>query len=237
MTDRFPTSAVLLAAGLGTRMLPLTADRPKPLIAVNGKTLLDHVLEDLSAEGINQFAINAHYLAGQIEAHVSNLVCEKPDAQFALSKEPKTLLDTGGGAKKAARLISGDPVLIANTDAFWPTGSDTPIKRLAEQYQAQVGLTLLCVLPSRATGFRRSHDFCLAPDKKITLDRGAPVIYTGVMLAPRQMLMDYPTDIFSTNDLMTKAREEGTLHGVLLNAPWHHVGDPEGLREAEAVSA
>lgn len=235
MHNRFITSAVLLAAGLGTRMQPLTADRPKPLIEVAGKALIDHMIAALEAEGVSQFAINAHYFPEQIEAHISGLVTEKPYIQFALSKEPKRLLDTGGGAKKAMRLISGDPVLVANTDAFWPTGIDTPLQRLAAQYSESPGLTLLCVLPMHATGFRRSHDFCLAPDKTITLDRGAPIIYTGVMLVPRQMLSDYPAEIFSTNDLMTIAREEGTLRGVLLNAPWHHVGDPDGLKEAEAA--
>lgn len=232
MTNRFITSAILLAAGLGTRMQPITATRPKPLIEVNGKALIDHVIDNLSAEGINQFAVNTHYMQTHIEAHLTKLAHEWPDKQFALSPEPKTLLGTGGGAKKAMKLIGGDPLLITNTDAFWPLGADTPIARLAAQYQVHQGITLLCAPPMRATDFRRSHDFCLAPDKKITSDRGAPVIYTGVALMPRHLLEQYPAQIFSTHDLMMAAKEQGNLHGVLLNAVWHHVGDPAAIAEA-----
>ena len=237
MDKRFTPDIILLAAGFGKRMMPLTSTTPKPLVKVGGEALLDRVIANCMAEGCTNFAINAHYLFDQMVAHISDLQTRFPNAQLHLSEERETLLDTGGGAKKALGLVKSDPILVMNTDAFWPAGSDTPIARMQAEYANGAEIVLLCAHPARAAGFRRSHDFCLAPDKKITNDRGAPVIYTGAALISRAVFDNVPEGPFSLLDLLYAAEERGTLHGVLLNAPWLHVGDPEALAEAEAILA
>jgi len=226
---------IVLAAGFGRRMLPLTETTPKPLLEAGRRPLIDHVISNCMAEGCNRFAINAHYHADQIAAHVEKLQRRFPLAEFQLSEEPGAPLDTGGGAKKALSLLDSDPVLIANADAFWPTGDDKPLQRMQHQFAGDADIVLLCAHPGRATGFRRSHDFCLAPDKKITNDRGMPVIYAGVALIGRALFADTPEGPFSLLDLFYKALEEGRLHGVLLDAPWLHAGDPEALAEIDAM--
>lgn len=235
MSDRFTHSAILLAAGLGTRMAPLTDSRPKPLIPVLGAPLIDRVVANCLSEGITQFAVNAHYLAEQVAAHITAGPVRFPGAKFRLSDEREELLGTGGGVKKALKLIEGDPFFVLNTDAIWPQNADTPLERMREVFaQGEADAVLLCAHPARAYGFRRSHDFCLAPDKTITNDRGVPVIYAGAALLKRSLFADTPDGPFSLYDIMMKAQEAGRLQGVMLNAAWLHVGDPQGLKDAEA---
>lgn len=235
MDDRFPPDVILLAAGLGRRMLPFTAKTPKPLIKVGGEALIDRVVANCLAEGCTNFAINTHHHLDKLAAHVDALQARFPQAHFTLSKEQDILLDTGGGAKKAMGLLKSDPVLVLNTDTFWPANSDTPLQRLQAKFAEGADIVLLCATPARAIGFRRSHDFCLAPDKHITADRGMPVIYAGTAMLSRAVLDNAPQGPFSLLDLFYEALEKGTLHGVLLDAPWLHVGDPEAIKEAEIV--
>ncbi len=235
MNETKNPDVIVLAAGFGRRMLPLTETTPKPLLEAGRRPLIDHVISNCMAEGCNRFAINAHYHADQIAAHVTQLQRRFPFAEFQLSEEPDQPLDTGGGVKKALALLDSDPVLIANADAFWPTGDDKPLARLQQQFSKESDIVLLCAHPARALGFRRSHDFCLAPDKKITNDRGMPVIYTGVALIRRSLFADTPDGPFSLVDLFYKAGDLGRLHGVLLNAPWLHAGDPEALDEIDTM--
>lgn len=230
---RFPEPVILLAAGLGTRMAPLTLTTPKPLVPVANIALIDHVIRCFSCEGANQFAINAHHLLEQMATHISRLPNKFPDAKFALSPEPDQLRDTGGGAKQALELVEGDPVFVANTDAFWKIGADKPLNRMRAQHDRAGGIVLLCAHPTRATGFRRSHDFCLAPDAKVTNDRGVPVIYTGVALFDRQEFDGTPETPFSFADILFAALDKGQLTGVMLDTPWMHVGDPAAIAEAE----
>jgi len=226
MQTRFPPAAILLAAGLGTRLRPLTETRPLPLI--------ERVVAPLAAEGVSRFAVNAHYRAEQMTAAVSALPVRFPGCRFALSHEDEMPLGTGGGARKALDLVEGDPVLVSNTDSFWRREDDAPLERMARRLdQTPDAIVLLCAHPARAHGFGRSHDFCLDPRGTITLDAGLPVIYAGLALLGRRWLADGPEDPFSMLQLFERAEEEGRLRGVLLNAPWFHVGDPEGLAEAE----
>jgi MurNAc alpha-1-phosphate uridylyltransferase len=238
MTESFHPDVMLLAAGLGTRMLPLTARMPKPLLKVGGKALIDRTVDAALAEGVTRFVVNAHYIADLVAAHVAGLEAEHPEAQFRISLERANPLDTGGGVKKALPQLGTDPFLVMNTDAFWPAGSDAPVDRMLQRYGNEgAEIVLLCAYPARATGFARSHDFCLDPRGIITYDSGAPVIYAGVALMSPAVFEDTPDKPFSLNLLFERALEKGSLRGVLLNAPWLHVGDPKALAAAEAFLA
>lgn len=226
-TIRFP-DVMLLAAGLGTRLRPITETIPKPLVPVAGVPLIERIVSNARAEGAKRFVANAHYRADQILAHFGGLI--------KVSREDE-LLGTGGGVKRALPMLHSDPILVMNTDAFWPAGSDTPLARMLARYNDDAEIVLLCVHPRNSTGFARSHDFCLDPQGRITRDYGAPVIYGGVALLGKELFADTPDGPFSLNDLFEAALERETLMGVALNAPWFHVGDPQALADAESQLA
>ena len=227
-TIRFP-DVMLLAAGLGTRLRPTTETVPKPLIPVAGIPLIERVMANARAEGAKRFVANAHYLGEQLLVHFAG--------GLKISRE-EVLLGTGGGVKYALPMLHADPFFVMNTDAFWPAGSDAPLGRMITKFeQGEAEIVLLCVHPGRATGFARSHDFCLDPFGRVTRDYGAPVIYGGVALVAKSVFADSPHGAFSFYPLIEAALERETLFGVALNAPWHHVGDAKGLAEAEAALA
>ena len=229
--SRFP-DVMLLAAGLGTRLRPLTVSIPKPLVPVAGVKLIDRVIDNAQAEGATRFVINIHHHPDQMLAHMETLRAQ--GLNIAVSDERETLLDTGGGVRKALPLLEDDPILVMNTDAFWIAGADRPIARMLERMTPETEIMLLCVQPRRAIGFRRSHDFCLDPRGTITTDTGAPVIYAGVAVIRRACLEAEGDGTFSLNRVFETVLHRGTLGGVVLDAPWLHVGDPEALRQAEA---
>ncbi|ODT69362.1 MAG: hypothetical protein ABS75_16760 [Pelagibacterium sp. SCN 63-23] len=220
---RFP-DVMLLAAGLGTRMRPLTDIMPKPLLPVAGKPLIERVMANARAEGARRFVANAHYRADQVLAHFGGLL--------KVNREPE-LLGTGGGVRDALPMLASDPFFVMNTDAFWPEGSDRPLARMLGRYDGTDAAVLLCAQPARATGFARSHDFCLDPHGRVTRDYGAPVIYAGVALLGRALFAEAPAGAFSLNHIFEAALEREHLKGVMLDAPWYHVGTPEALAEAE----
>ena len=221
---RFP-HVMLLAAGLGTRLRPITDTIPKPLVPVAGVPLIERIMGNAKAEGAQRFIANAHHHADQILAHFGGLL--------KVSREDE-LLGTGGGVKRALPMLHSDPILVMNTDAFWPSGSDAPIGRMIARYRDEAEMVLLCVHPRDASGFsRRSHDFCLSPQGLITRDYGAPVIYGGVALMGKKLFEGTPDGAFSLFDLFESCLERETLFGVALDAPWFHVGDAIALAEAE----
>ena len=223
---RFP-EVMLLAAGLGTRLRPLTDTRPKALVPVAGVPLIDRVIAAARAEGANRFAVNAFAHADQLLAHFAG------HPHFAMLRET-TLLGIGGGIRNALPVLAGDAILAMNTDAFWLPGADTPLARLLDRHsQHDAAMTLLCVHPARAVGFVRSHDFCLDPRGRVTPDTGAPVIYTGVALLARRLFDAAPPGAFPFSWLLDRAAAAGPLAGVALAAPWFHVGDAAGLAAAE----
>ena len=228
---RLKPDVMLLAAGYGKRMLPLTETTPKPLLKVAGTALLDRVLANARDEDLDRFVLNAHHLSAQMQEAAR-------ERGIAVSVEPE-LLNTGGGVKLALGLLESDPILVMNTDAFWPQGADAPIGRMLDLFaEKRPDMVLLCIQPHRAHGFHRSHDFCLDPLGQITLDYGAPVIYAGVALMGKGLFEDTPDGAFSLNRLFEAALEREGLKGVVLDAPWFHVGDPEALAAAErALSA
>lgn len=220
---RFP-DVMLLAAGLGTRLRPVTETLPKPLVPVAGVPLIERIMANARAEGATRFVANAHYRADQLLAHFGGLLKVNREAE---------LLGTGGGVKAALPMLHSDPFFVMNTDAFWPAGSDAPLQRMQARHAETDDIVLLCVQPHRASGFGRSHDFCLDPMGRITLDYGAPVIYAGVALMGRSLFDETPDGAFSLNRLFEAALERESLKGVVLDAPWFHVGDPEALAAAE----
>ena len=222
-TARFP-DVMLLAAGLGTRLRPLTEAMPKPLVPVAGVPLIERIMDNAKAEGAKRFTANAHYRADQLLAHFGGLL--------KVSREDE-LLGTGGGVKRALPMLHSDPFFIMNTDAFWPAGSDAPLARMLVRYRDEAEIVLLCVHPRDASGFDRSHDFCLSPQGAVTRDYGAPVIYGGVALVTKALFAGTPDGAWSLTEIFEKALERETLYGVALDAPWFHVGDPKALAEAE----
>ena len=229
---------MLLAAGLGTRMRPLTDSVPKPLIEVCGRALLERVATAAAGEGCRHFVVNVHHLADRMERGLDALRGAHLDWDVAVSDERAQRLESGGGTRKALPLLPGDPILVMNTDSFWRTAADRPLARMAAAFDGGgVDAMLLCAQPHRALGFRRSHDFCLAPNGAITLDQGAPVIYAGVALLSRRLFDETPEGPFSLNLLFEAALGRERLGGVVLDAPWYHVGDPQALAQTEAALA
>lgn len=230
---------MLLAAGLGTRMRPLSFKTPKALIEVAGKPLIDHAIDAALAEGCTRFVVNTFYKAEQIAAHIERLAGALPDLSFAVSPEKDRLLDTGGGLKKALPLLAGDPVLALNTDTFWLAHADRPISRMLETYgQGEADIVLLCVEPEKAFGLRKGPDFLIAADGTLSQKIGRPVVYAGAALIGRDVAATGPDVPFSLYRHFLAAAERGRLRGVMIAAPWFHVGDPEAIaRTEQAIGA
>lgn len=223
---RFP-DVMLLAAGLGSRLRPITDTLPKPLVPVAGIPLIERIIQNARAEGATRFAANAHYRADQLLAHFGGLL--------KVNREDE-LLGTGGGVKAALPMLHSDPFFVMNTDAFWAKGSDQPLGRMLARYE-DGDVVLLCAQPRRASGFARSHDFCLDPRGMVTRDYGAPIVYAGVALLGKSWFTDTPDGAFSLSVLFDRALDTERLKGVVLDADWFHVGDPAGLAAAEAALA
>lgn len=230
---------MLMAAGLGTRMRPLTFDAPKALINVAGKSLIDHVIDAAIAEGCTRFVVNAHHKAEQITAHMARLSAALPDFSFTVSLEADRLLDTGGGLRKALPLLESDPILTLNTDSFWLPGSDRPIARLSDAYaKGDADVVLLCVAPDKASGFRKGADYLMAADGTLSKTEGRPVVYAGAAMISRDLADQGPDIAFSLYRHFETARENGRLKGVVIETRWFHVGDPQALdRTAQDIGA
>ena len=227
---------MILAAGLGLRLRPLTETRPKPLIEVAGRTMLDRALDHLVAAGIGSAVVNCHYLAEQIEAHLAGR--DRP--AIRLSRE-EVLLETGGGIAKALPNLGPDPFYAANADIIWSDGATPALLRLADHWDASTMDALLLVHPTeRAFGYDGAGDF--ARDKDGRLSRrgnaaSAPYVFTGVQLLHPGLFDGAPAGAFSMNVLYDKALAAGRLHGVVHDGEWYHVGTPEALSEADALLA
>lgn len=230
---------LLLAAGLGTRMRPITFEKPKALVEVAGKPLIDHVIDAALAEGCTRFAVNAHHKAEQIERHIEALAGAMPEFQFSVSREKDRLLDTGGGLRNALALLGSDPVFSLNTDSFWLAGADRPLTRMYDRFEAgDADIVLLCVPPENATGFTKGADFMLGPGGALTANIGRPVVYAGAALIKRGMAQQGPAVPFSLYRHFAAARDAGRLKGVVIETQWYHVGDPAAIaRTEQAIGA
>jgi N-acetyl-alpha-D-muramate 1-phosphate uridylyltransferase len=231
-----PHTAMIMAAGLGKRMRPLTATRPKPLIKVSGKALLDHVLDKLRVAGVKNVVVNVHYLADALEAH---LATRAHGLHVAISDERQLLMETGGGLVKAAPLIDCDPFLALNSDNLWIDGPADTIKLLACQWDdAKMDALLLLVPQARALGHKGLGDFHMDRAGRIRRrerSHVAPFVFTGVQIASKRLLRDAPDGPFSTNILWDRAIEEGRAFGAVHQGLWFDVGTPQSIPFTEAA--
>ena len=233
---KVPATAMIMAAGLGKRMRPLTATKPKPLIEVNGKPLLDHVLEKLRVAGVKKVVVNVHYLADALEAH---LATRPHGLEVAISDERGLLLETGGGLVKAAPLIDCDPFIALNSDNLWIDGPADTIKLLASQWNDEKMDALLLLVPqARALNHRGMGDFHMDRAGRIRRRQRshvAPFVFTGIQIASKRLLRDAPDGPFSTNILWDRAIEEGRAFGAVHQGLWFDVGTPQSIPMTEAA--
>lgn len=231
--NRVPETAFLLAAGLGTRMRPLTDTTPKPLLSVAGKPMLDHLIDALEEAGVRRAVVNVHWLADQMESHLSG-----PKAlEIVISDERDELLETGGALAKARGLLGDDPVLVLNTDAMWGPCDAEPIRALADAYDpACMDELLLLADTGRQLGYRSAGDFFRGEDGALSR-RGsadsAPWAYAGMRIADPAKFDGLPIEKFSANRIWEPMIEARRLHGLPLDRFWLHVGDPQALKDAE----
>jgi len=226
---------MVLAAGFGERMRPLTEKLPKPLVAVAGKPLLDHVLDRLADSGVERAVVNVHYLADMIERHVQGRTRPK----VAISDEREKLLDTGGGVVKALPLIGAAPFFHINSDTIWIDGVRPNLERLAAAFDPARMDALLLLAPSAGSiGYSGRGDFLMDPDGRLTR-RGerevAPFVYAGAAILRPELFRSAPAGAFPLTRLFSRAEEQGRLFGLRLEGVWMHVGTPDAIALAEAA--
>ncbi len=233
-----PKKAMVLAAGLGTRMRPLTDQMPKPLIKVSGKTLLDHGLDALEKAGVEEAVVNVHYLADQIEEHVAH---REGDMQITISDERSELLDSGGGIAKALPLLGDEPFYLLNADSFWIEGFKPNLARMAEFWDAdEMDILLLLSGMATAIGFGARGDFTMDPDGRLERRaelKIAPFAYAGAAILKPDIFRDGSQGAFSLNRQFDQALETGRLFGLRLEGLWLHVGTPDAIHAAEDAIA
>jgi MurNAc alpha-1-phosphate uridylyltransferase len=228
------TAAMIMGAGLGTRMRPLTDDRPKPLVLVGGKTLIDHSIDRLVAAGVTRIVVNLHYKAQMLRAHLA----QRRDAEIIFSDETDKLLDTGGGVVKAMPHFDNTPFFVINSDSIWVEGKSPvlPAMLAAWDPRRMDGLLLLADMKT-AMGYEGSGDFALTTGGHVARARNHPAphyAYPGVQIVHPRLFQGAPPGAFSTNLMWDRAIAAGTLFGTLMDGVWIHVGTPEARDEAEA---
>ncbi len=231
-----PKAAMVLAAGLGRRMRPLTATRPKPLVEVAGRSLLDRALDTLRAGGVGEVVVNVHYMADRLEAH---LAARPSGLQVRISDERAELLETGGGITRALPLIGADPFLAINADNIWVDGPVGAARLLAERWDADAMDALLLVVPlARANCHRGAGDFHMDPCGKLSRrkpGRIAPFVFTGLQMLKKSLFEGETPTPFSMNRLWDRAGAEGRLYGVVHQGLWFDVGTAAAVKETEAL--
>lgn len=231
-------SAMVMAAGLGKRMRPLTATRPKPLVRVAGKALIDHSLDRIEAAGIPHVVVNVHYLADAVEAHLAS---HPHKFTVDISDERGELLETGGGLVKAQPLLRGSPILVVNSDNIWTDGPEDSILNLARHWdEDRMDALLLLVRQSGAVGHRGQGDFHMDGNGLVSRrkkGRVAPFVFTGIQLISQRFLDNPPEGAFSTNIFWDRAIAAGRLFGVSHMGQWFDVGTPAAIAPTEAALA
>lgn len=229
-------TAMILAAGLGKRMRPLTASQPKPLVRVAGRALIDHALDRLAEAGVAKAVVNVHYLADALEAHV----LARAAPAVTVSDERALLLETGGGMAKALPLLP-DPFFALNADNIWLDGPKNAFHDLSRRWDAQAMDALLLVVPhARAMNFQGPGDFHMDPLGRLSRRRAgriAPFIYTGIQIVSHRLLRDAPEGPFGTMTLWERAIAEGRLYGLSFTGLWFEVGTPQAIRPTEDALA
>jgi MurNAc alpha-1-phosphate uridylyltransferase len=229
------TTAMVLAAGLGLRMRPLTENIPKPLVTVGGKTLIDHALDRLAEAGVETAVVNVHHLPDQIEAHLKSRHAPK----VVISDERDALLDTGGAVVKALPLLGDAPFFHVNSDTLWVDGVKPNLPFLAQAFDpAAMDALLLMATTISSVGYSGRGDFAMAADGRLRR-RGerevVPFVYAGAAILAPAMFAEAPAGAFSLNHLFDRSIEAGRLYGLRLDGVWMHVGTPEAIKAAEAA--
>jgi MurNAc alpha-1-phosphate uridylyltransferase len=236
ITCTLPDTAMVMAAGLGKRMRPLTATRPKPLIEVAGRSLLDRALDNVAAAGVRHAVVNAHYFADQIEAAVQ---ARRSPTRIDVSDERGKLLETGGGITKALPLIMGDAFYTINADNMWIDGAQDTLRLLAARWNAAEMDALLLLVPlARANGYEGRGDFHMDGMGHLTPRGGlkvAPFVYSGVQIIARHLFDGEPVEPFTMWRAWNKALDSGRMIGLSHPGLWFHVGTPASIGETEAL--
>jgi MurNAc alpha-1-phosphate uridylyltransferase len=227
---------MVLAAGLGTRMRPLTDVMPKALVPVAGRALIDRVLDELVAAGVARAVVNVHYLADQMEAHLAR----RDDLEILISDERELLLDSGGGVQKARALLGEDPFFVANIDSLWIDALEPPLETLKRVWDPEaMDLLLLLVTRGRGIGFEGPQGFIMDDQGRLTHSASPEVVTpfanVGFGIMKPQILDRSPLEgAFSIVPVWHRLQAEGRLHGAVMDAFWMHVGDPAAREAAEA---
>lgn len=229
--------AMVLAAGLGQRMRPITDTLPKPLVAIGGKAMLDHALDRLAEAGVREAVVNVHHLADRIEAHLAG----RTSPHVTISDERAQLLETGGGVRKALPLLGPHPFFHVNSDSLWSESGRSNLAAMTRRWDASA-MDMLLLLAERETsiGFDGAGDFVRDEAGRLTR-RGAaasaPFIYAGVAILKPDLFDATPEGPFSLNLLFDRAIAAGRLYGQVLEGQWLHVGTPDAIAPAEAAFA
>jgi MurNAc alpha-1-phosphate uridylyltransferase len=228
---------MVLAAGLGKRMRPITVTTPKPLIEVGGRTLIDHGLDALERAGVAQVVVNVHYLADQMQSHLAR----RRRPTIVISDERARLLDTGGGIAKALPALGEEPFYLLNSDSFWIEGARPNLDWLASGWcDAEMDVLLLVAATVRSIGYDGRGDFRMDPAGRLVrrAERDvAPFAYAGAAILHPRIFAGCPSGPFSLNRLFDKAASDGRLFGVRLDGLWLHIGSPQAIGEAEVTIA
>ena len=226
---------MVLAAGLGERMRPLTLRMPKPLVPLAGRALIDHVLDRLADASVETAVVNVHYLPEQLEQSLARRVGTKP--AILISDERGLLLDTGGGAKRALPMLGPGPFFIHNADTVWSEGANPALSRMLKLWNPAAMDCLLLLAPLNSSiGYGGKGDFTMAPDGRLKrrVERQiVPFAFAGVSLCDARLFEDSPDGKFSLNRLWDRSLVTGRLYGMRLDGHWMHVGTPAALAEAE----
>lgn len=233
-----PKTAMVMAAGLGKRMRPLTATKPKPLVEVAGRALIDHALSRLAAAGVERAVVNVHYLADALEAHLTR---NHHGMDIVVSDERGVLLETGGGLVRALPLIDADPFIAVNSDNLWVNGAADAFSVLAERWDDSAMDALLLMVPqARANCHKGRGDFHMDAVGRLSrrkAGRIAPFVWTGLQMLSKRLIVDPPAAKFSTNIFWDRAIASGRAYGVVHQGLWFDVGHPGAIAEAEAIIA
>jgi N-acetyl-alpha-D-muramate 1-phosphate uridylyltransferase len=228
-----PTKAMVLAAGLGLRMRPLTDHMPKPLVQVAGRTLLDHVLDKLGSAGVSEAVVNVHYLPDQIIDHVATRT--KP--RVIISDERNEVLETGGGVVKALPLLGHEPFFHVNADTLWIDGVRPNLARMADAFDPERMDILLLMAPTTSSiGYGGRGDYAMLPDgalRKRKEHQVVPFVYAGVAIMSPSQFADAPAGKFSLTKMFDRPNEQERLFGLRLDGVWMHVGTPDAVHAAE----
>lgn len=232
-------TAMVMAAGYGTRMKPLTHDRSKAMVFLDGKPLIDHMLDRLAAVGVTRAIVNVHAHADHLESHLKARLqsVQTQDLEIIISDEREALLETGGGVVKALPLLGSDPIFICNIDAIW-IAFEPVLEALLDQWDAgRMDELLLLAQRDSALGYSGKGDFDRTPDGRIARRAGTSsnFIYAGVQIFKPELAKGFPLERFSRNKIWDRTLERRRIFGNILQGYWMHVGDPRALRAAEAV--